>query len=84
MPYKIEFLPDAAKDFDSLDKSVRKEATKKIDTLSKNPFIGKPLGKKPGIKLTGFYKLYFAKKKRKQWGQVLLLENYKKQDLIII
>ncbi len=63
MAYKIEFLPDAEKDFDSLDKSVRKEASKKIDTLSKNPFLGKPLGNKFGINLTGFYKLYFAKKK---------------------
>ena len=63
MAYKIEFLPDAAKDFDGLDKSVRKEAVKKIDALSKNPFLGKPLGNKLGINLTGFYKLYFAKKK---------------------
>jgi mRNA interferase RelE/StbE len=62
MAYKIEFLPDAAKDFDLLDKSLRKEAGKKIDTLSKNPFLGKPLGNKSGINLTGFYKLYFAKK----------------------
>ncbi len=63
MAYKIEFIPDAEKDFDSLDKSVRKKASKKIDTLSKNPFLGKPLGNKFGINLTGFYKLYFAKKK---------------------
>jgi len=63
MAYKIELLPDAEKDFNSLDKSVRKEASKKIDTLSKNPFLGKPLGNKFGINLTGFYKLYFAKKK---------------------
>jgi mRNA interferase RelE/StbE len=62
MAYKIEFLPDAEKDFDSLDKSLRKEAGKKIDILSKNPFLGKPLGNKFGINLTGFYKLYFAKK----------------------
>ena len=63
MAYKTEFLPDAEKDFDSLDKSVRKEAIKKIDDLSNNPFTGKPLGNKLGINLTGFYKLYFAKKK---------------------
>ncbi len=63
MAYKIEFLADAAKDFDSLDKSVMKEAAKKIDTLPKNLFTGKPLGNKFGINLTDFYKLYFAKKK---------------------
>jgi len=63
MFYKIEFIPDAEKDFDTLDKSIRKEAAKRIDAIAKNPFLGKPLGNKFGINLTGFYKLYFAKKK---------------------
>ena len=63
MAYKIEFLPDAEKDFDALDGSVRKEVAKKIDSLAENPFLGKPLGNKFGIDLTGFYKLYVAKKK---------------------
>ncbi len=63
MAYKIEFLPDAEKDFDSLDGSVRKEVAKKIDGLANHPFLGKPLGKKYGLDLTGFYKLYAAKKK---------------------
>jgi len=63
MPYKVEFHPDAEKDFESLDGAVRKEAAKKIDSLAKNPFLGKPLGNKLGIDLTGFYKIYVAKKK---------------------
>jgi mRNA interferase RelE/StbE len=63
MAYKVEFLPDAAKDFDNLAGSVKKQATKKIDALANNPFLGHPLGNKLGIDLTGFYKLYFAKKK---------------------
>jgi mRNA interferase RelE/StbE len=63
MPYKIEFLPDATKDFDRLSGSLQKQAGKKIDALSNNPFLGRPLGNKLGIDLTGFYKLYFAKKK---------------------
>ncbi|MEW6068351.1 MAG: type II toxin-antitoxin system RelE/ParE family toxin [Nitrospirota bacterium] len=63
MAYKIEFIPDAESDFKSLDKSLQREATKKIDALSENPFLGKPLGNKFGIDLTGFYKLYFHKKK---------------------
>jgi mRNA interferase RelE/StbE len=63
MVYKIEFLPDAEKDFDALDGSNRKEVTKKIDALADNPFLGKPLGKKYGVDLTGFYKLYVSKKK---------------------
>jgi len=63
MAYKIEFLPDAEKDFEVLDGSIRKEVVKKIDSLAENPFLGKPLGKKLGVDLTGFYKIYVAKKK---------------------
>jgi mRNA interferase RelE/StbE len=46
MVYKVEFFPDAEKDFDALDASVRKEVAKKIEALAENPFLGKPLGKK--------------------------------------
>jgi mRNA interferase RelE/StbE len=63
MGYKIGFLPDAEKDFENLAGSLKKQAAKKIDFLANNPFPGKPLGNKFGIDLTGFYKLYFAKKK---------------------
>jgi mRNA interferase RelE/StbE len=63
MVYKIEFLPDAEKDFDALNGSISKEVAKKIDALADNPFLGKPLGKKYGVDLTGFYKLYVSKKK---------------------
>jgi len=63
MPFKIEFLADAEKDFGALNGSIRKEVAKEIDALAENPFLGKPLGKKYGLDLTGFYKLYVAKKK---------------------
>jgi mRNA interferase RelE/StbE len=63
MVYRIEFLPDAEKDFDTPDGSLRKEVAKKIDALAENPFLGKPLGKKYGLDLTGFNKLHVAKKK---------------------
>jgi mRNA interferase RelE/StbE len=63
MAYKIEFITEAEEDFDSLDKSIQKQVSKKIDTLSNNPYLGEPLGSKYGIALTGFYKLYVAKKK---------------------
>jgi len=63
MAYKIEFHPGAEKDFDALDGSIRKEVAKKIDALAENPFLGKPLGKRYGTDLTGFYKLYVSRKK---------------------
>jgi mRNA interferase RelE/StbE len=62
MTCKIEFHPEAEKDFAYLDGSVRKEAAGKIDVMTENPYWGKPPGNKFGINLTGFYKLYFAKK----------------------
>jgi mRNA interferase RelE/StbE len=61
--YKVEFHPGAVKDFDRLDGSIRKEVVKKIDALSENPFLGKALGNRMGLDLTGFFKLYVAKKK---------------------
>lgn len=60
--YKIEFIPEAAEDYKSLDGSIKKIANKKIDELGKNPFIGELLGKKNNIDLSGFYKIYFAHK----------------------
>ena len=63
MACKVEFLPEAEKGFSSLDASIRKEAANKIDALSEKPFLGKALGNRFGIDLTGLYKLYFAKKK---------------------
>lgn len=63
MLHKIELHPDVKDDLDRLDGSIRKEVAKKIDALAENPFLGKPLGNKFGIDLTGFYKLYAAKKK---------------------
>jgi mRNA interferase RelE/StbE len=63
MACKIEFLPDAHKDFKRLSGHLQKQAAKKIDALADNQFLGDPLGNKLGIDLSGFYKLYFAKKK---------------------
>jgi mRNA interferase RelE/StbE len=63
MAYRIEFIPEAETDLEELDKSLRREAAKKIDALCENPFFGKPLGNRLGIDLTGFYKIYFHKKK---------------------
>ena len=63
MACKIELHPEAVRDFDALDGSVRKEVAKKIDALSENPFLGKPLGNRMGMDLAGFFKLYAARKK---------------------
>jgi mRNA interferase RelE/StbE len=63
MSYSIEFLPEAASDYKSLDGSVKKKVNKKLEELSQNPFLGDHLGNKFGIDLTGFYKLYVDNKR---------------------
>jgi mRNA interferase RelE/StbE len=62
MIYSIEFIQAAYREYSKLDGSVKKIVDKKLGELSKNPFLGKPLGKKYNIDLTGFFKLYAAKK----------------------
>jgi mRNA interferase RelE/StbE len=61
--FKVELHPEAVRDFDALDGSIHKAVAKKIDALSENPLLGKPLRNKLGMDLTGFFKLYAARKK---------------------
>lgn len=63
MAYRIEFIPEAEEDFLVLDKALKREAARKIDALSENPFLGLHMGNKMGMDLVGFYKLYFHKKR---------------------
>lgn len=62
MVYRIEFLPEAAREFEALDGSLRKIAAKQLDKLAQRPELGEPLGERLGIDLTGYRKLYFGKK----------------------
>jgi len=62
MAYKVEFLPDASREFEALDGSLKKIAGKQIDKLAERPELGEPLGKRMGIDLTGYRKIYFGKK----------------------
>jgi mRNA interferase RelE/StbE len=62
MAYKVEFLSEAAQEFEALDGSLKKIAAKQIDKLAERPELGEPLGKRMGIDLTGYRKTYFGKK----------------------
>lgn len=62
MAYKVIFTNDADDDLIGLDKSVRIKVIKKAIALQENPFLGDPLGNKFGLDLTGYYKIYVAKK----------------------
>lgn len=63
MAYNILFHPEAKKEFDGLDGSVRKVVLKQIQKLEKIPTMGEPLGNKAGLDLTGYRKMYAHKKK---------------------
>ena len=62
MAFRIEFLPEAAREFEALDGSLKRIAAKQIDKLAERPELGEPLGKRMGIDLTGYRKIYFGKK----------------------
>jgi mRNA interferase RelE/StbE len=59
----IEFIPEAEKDYKLLDGSIKKLVNEKIDDLKDDAYIGEELGNKNNIDLTGYYKIYVAKKK---------------------
>ena len=59
----IEFITEAATEYESLDGSIKILADKTLDKLEENPYIGEELGNKNNMDLTGFYKLYFDKKR---------------------
>ncbi|GHV83063.1 hypothetical protein AGMMS50212_04030 [Spirochaetia bacterium] len=61
--YEVAFTAPAAEDYKKLDGSLKKLANAQIDKLSENPLLGEELGNKNNIDLTGYYKIYFAKKK---------------------
>ncbi|MDR2394236.1 MAG: type II toxin-antitoxin system mRNA interferase toxin, RelE/StbE family [Treponema sp.] len=62
MSFKIQFIPQAAEDYTSLDGSIKKQVNEKIDTLKEDPFLGESLGNKNNIDLSGYYKIYVEKK----------------------
>jgi len=59
---QIKFIPEAEKDYKSLDGSIKKLVNEKIDKLKENPYLGEELGNKNNIDLTGYYKIYVCKK----------------------
>ena len=62
MPYRVTLTADAADDFRGLDGSLKQPVAKQLKKLETAPFLGDHLGNKAGLDLTGYYKLYAAKK----------------------
>ena len=62
MPYRVVLTADAAEDLRALDKSVKEQVARQLRKLETSPQLGEHLGRKAGFDLTGYYKLYAAKK----------------------
>ena len=63
MGYNLKWKHEAEQDFDNLDKAIQKYAFTQFKELTNSPELGKPLGKKTGMDLTEYRKLYFFQKK---------------------
>jgi len=60
--YKVFLTEDAAADFKGLDGSVKKLVAKQLKKLEESPHLGQPLGNMVGFDLSGYYKMYAARK----------------------
>ncbi len=61
--YKVTLRDVAVRDFEALDPSVQKQALKQFEKLKRSPQLGKELGHKMGVDLTGYHVLRFYKGK---------------------
>lgn len=62
MRYKVFFVPEAAAEFKTLDGSVKKQVAVQLRKLESAPHLGQPLGNMRGFDLSGYYKVYAARK----------------------
>ncbi len=62
MPYSVVLTAAAAEDFRRLDGSLKQPVAKQLRKLEDAPRLGERLGNRAGLDLTGYYKLYAAKK----------------------
>jgi mRNA interferase RelE/StbE len=62
LPYKVVLTAQAAQDFRTLDGSVKEQVARQLRKLETAPLLGEHLGNRGGLDLTGYYKLYAARK----------------------
>lgn len=60
--YEIKYHPLVESDLKKLNNSIRLEVFKKLKKIQQTPEIGKALGNKNNMNLTGLFKVYVAKK----------------------
>ena len=74
MRYNVLLTTEAAADFKALDGSVKKLVAKQMKKLEESPHLGQPLGNMHGFDLSGYYKLYAARKSIRIIYQVVEME----------
>ena len=62
MRYSVTLTADATEDFRRRDGFLKQPVAKQLKKLETAPLLGEHLGNKAGLDLTGYYKLYAAKK----------------------
>jgi len=78
MTYAVKFDPEAYREYQSLDGSVKKMVYKQIEKLKERPQLGEELGNKAGMDLTGYRKLYVNKK------QIRIVYRIEKAVLVVV
>jgi mRNA interferase RelE/StbE len=61
--YELKLHPKVEDDLKSFDNSLKIQVFKKLKQIQELPEIGLPLGNKNGMDLSGFRKVYLAKKR---------------------
>ncbi|KIM03133.1 MAG: hypothetical protein KU28_11510 [Sulfurovum sp. PC08-66] len=61
--YELTIHPEIEEDLREIDHSLRIQVFKKLKQIQQSPQLGLPLGNKYNMDLTGFRKVYVAKKK---------------------
>jgi len=69
--YKYKFYEEAEKDLAKLDNNIRILFAKKLKQIIENPEIGKDLGNKNNLNLSGLKKVYFDNKRYRIVYQII-------------
>ncbi|MBE0496149.1 MAG: type II toxin-antitoxin system RelE/ParE family toxin [Campylobacterales bacterium] len=72
--YEYKFYEEAEKDLSKLSNNIKLLFVKKLAQIIKNPEIGKDLGNKNNLKLSGLKKVYFDDKRYRIVYEVIAQE----------
>ncbi len=61
--YQLKFHPKVENDLKELDSSLQIQIFKKLKQIQNSPELGLPLGNKNNMNLSGYRKVYIAKKR---------------------